>query len=772
MSHPNLEVIMRWLVVVIVVAVCSTGFAQDAEIAEDVQRRSEYTQINSGNTHFSNSLTPLTGNYSSKQVNDDDFKGPRRDWGDDWIFYDDGGAIYHYHLGFLYWMRTRFTPEASFRLEGIRLRTRYNNGGQEYPLKLRVYSEDQENGNLLEVQYEFITNEIQDRWWNHELDEDDFIQFRRGENFSIAVGPYPGAGPGEDPQNFLWAPCLDRGTITRRSLIATAFLAGENRGEPNNEEWEIIDRHDLLIRANGTNIPDAVDVEVVAAYNRGGFENQGQWILLTDSSYTYFADIVIHNNDLEEGDHTLNFFITDSNGEELFDYDMPGQAIDAGDTISIECDSAWTVPEDAELGRYEVWVTAVLEDDEDEDNSSAGLEQFVYDLTDEDEVAQHVWLGYISDDDDNLIPHGELCECEENVGAMFYHPDENVNPLQLTEFHIAVHSDNEVRDVAVRIGVMNRNVNQFGWIRELESETNREEGWEWLVFEVPNEFPAYIRSGEAFIILLEHNEHVSVMVDNTPPVAGTVSPYHMPYVICYADDDLRNAEEGDFAIRARLNEFIIPRRPIFRVEPNPMEFGYDLDRGTDHTMDLTLTNLTGETVTIRNVLVGRGDDEYLSVELRNGNIRERFDIPHDSSAVIEVTYHAPQFDHVLESPLRFVTNADVDPQFNVWVNAGTVHPDHVVLDGFNPPNQLTLLPPHPNPFNSQTHIRYYIPTETHLDIGLYDISGRQVMTLLSGVRQTGVWSVTVDGSGLVSGVYFIRLNSTGYQLSQKVLLVR
>ena len=88
------------------------------------------------------------------------------------------------------------------------------------------------------------------------------------------------------------------------------------------------------------------------------------------------------------------------------------------------------------------------------------------------------------------------------------------------------------------------------------------------------------------------------------------------------------------------------------------------------------------------------------------------------------------------------------------------------------PEEFRIESIHPNPLNSQTSISYHLPTETHLDLGLYDISGRQVMTLFSGVRPAGVWSMIVDGSELTSGLYFVRLNSTEQRVSQKLVLVR
>ena len=88
------------------------------------------------------------------------------------------------------------------------------------------------------------------------------------------------------------------------------------------------------------------------------------------------------------------------------------------------------------------------------------------------------------------------------------------------------------------------------------------------------------------------------------------------------------------------------------------------------------------------------------------------------------------------------------------------------------PESFYLADPYPNPFNSTTRITYQLPTESHLDIALYDISGRQVMTLFSGVRQAGEWSTTLDGSNLSSGVYFVKLNAGEVQMSQKVVLMK
>jgi len=88
------------------------------------------------------------------------------------------------------------------------------------------------------------------------------------------------------------------------------------------------------------------------------------------------------------------------------------------------------------------------------------------------------------------------------------------------------------------------------------------------------------------------------------------------------------------------------------------------------------------------------------------------------------------------------------------------------------PDEFRLASIYPNPFNSQTRISYHLPTEAHLDLALYDISGREVTTLFSGVRPAGVWSAIVNGSDLASGVYFVRLQASDQAFTQKVMLIR
>jgi hypothetical protein len=73
---------------------------------------------------------------------------------------------------------------------------------------------------------------------------------------------------------------------------------------------------------------------------------------------------------------------------------------------------------------------------------------------------------------------------------------------------------------------------------------------------------------------------------------------------------------------------------------------------------------------------------------------------------------------------------------------------------------------YPNPFNSSTTISFTLPQAGVVKIGVFDVLGREVNGMKDGhVRamslQAGPHNVAFDGSGLASGVYFVRMEAGG-----------
>ena len=70
------------------------------------------------------------------------------------------------------------------------------------------------------------------------------------------------------------------------------------------------------------------------------------------------------------------------------------------------------------------------------------------------------------------------------------------------------------------------------------------------------------------------------------------------------------------------------------------------------------------------------------------------------------------------------------------------------------PNKYELSQNYPNPFNPTTKIDFQLPRDSKVMIKLYDVSGREVRTIVNEKRTAGFYTVGFDASGLSSGVYF------------------
>lgn len=85
------------------------------------------------------------------------------------------------------------------------------------------------------------------------------------------------------------------------------------------------------------------------------------------------------------------------------------------------------------------------------------------------------------------------------------------------------------------------------------------------------------------------------------------------------------------------------------------------------------------------------------------------------------------------------------------------------------PNEITLLQNYPNPFNPSTNIRYGLPQRTNVNIRVYDMTGKEVANLVSGVQSAGYHTIQFDATQLASGVYFYKINGTAVNNSDNQL---
>ena len=88
------------------------------------------------------------------------------------------------------------------------------------------------------------------------------------------------------------------------------------------------------------------------------------------------------------------------------------------------------------------------------------------------------------------------------------------------------------------------------------------------------------------------------------------------------------------------------------------------------------------------------------------------------------------------------------------------------------PVSVALAQNYPNPFNPATSIRFELPEAQPVMLEVFDMSGRQIATLASGVHQAGSHEVKFDASDLSSGVYLYRLQTASGTLTRKFTLLK
>ena len=92
------------------------------------------------------------------------------------------------------------------------------------------------------------------------------------------------------------------------------------------------------------------------------------------------------------------------------------------------------------------------------------------------------------------------------------------------------------------------------------------------------------------------------------------------------------------------------------------------------------------------------------------------------------------------------------------------------------PKKPELSQNYPNPFNPVTKIDYNLPYTSNVTLKLYDITGKEIFTLVNKTQTAGFYTVPFDASKLSSGTYFYRIitndGQNNYEMTKRMLLIK
>jgi uncharacterized repeat protein (TIGR01451 family) len=114
-----------------------------------------------------------------------------------------------------------------------------------------------------------------------------------------------------------------------------------------------------------------------------------------------------------------------------------------------------------------------------------------------------------------------------------------------------------------------------------------------------------------------------------------------------------------------------------------------------------------------------------------------------------------------EPPATLLNNAS-EASFDVSAAQGRV------LDG----SHIALGSSYPNPFNPTTTVPFSVVEASQVRLAVYDLLGREVAVLVDGTVSAGVHEVIFEASQLPTGVYLVRLETSGVMQTQRITLMK
>jgi hypothetical protein len=115
-----------------------------------------------------------------------------------------------------------------------------------------------------------------------------------------------------------------------------------------------------------------------------------------------------------------------------------------------------------------------------------------------------------------------------------------------------------------------------------------------------------------------------------------------------------------------------------------------------------------------------------------------------------------------------LVDMDVDAKLT-WINMGI----SIVNLVETLPLAISLNSAYPNPFNPSTTLSFTLPYQVEVLLTIYNLQGREVVSLIDRNMDAGYHSVVWDADSHSSGVYLVKMTvGSSYIKTHKLMLVK
>ncbi|GAB5519669.1 MAG: family 10 glycosylhydrolase [Rhodothermales bacterium] len=172
---------------------------------------------------------------------------------------------------------------------------------------------------------------------------------------------------------------------------------------------------------------------------------------------------------------------------------------------------------------------------------------------------------------------------------------------------------------------------------------------------------------------------------------------------------------------------------------------------------------------------------YAVYRVQGATVPDPFWSMADPAALVAITSETQYIDRPPASPdpyYYFVTSVsynsvESNPSAVLTVDGNAA----VAVDEMATPQTFALEANYPNPFSTETTIRFSLPTAEYATLAVYDLLGREVIRLVDGMQSDGVHQVrwngrTGEGRVVADGTYVYTLRTKQHRVHRVMVMVR
>ncbi|HSD64130.1 MAG TPA: T9SS type A sorting domain-containing protein [Ignavibacteriaceae bacterium] len=140
----------------------------------------------------------------------------------------------------------------------------------------------------------------------------------------------------------------------------------------------------------------------------------------------------------------------------------------------------------------------------------------------------------------------------------------------------------------------------------------------------------------------------------------------------------------------------------------------------------------------------------------------------------------------IEASVHFQTDSTLPGTGYVQIQIGSVNSPNVRTiinemastepnaadDQVNALSNFRLMQNYPNPFNPSTTISFTLPERSNITLKVYNITGKEIKTLINEEKEAGIYNINFDGEKLSSGIYFYEITAGKYSAVRKMILLK